>query len=582
MRLFGRYSVNARPRLSIVAAGLLLALSAVPALAAAPRSYGDEKTGDPARGRDVSGVLSSPYSDFDRDRIYDALERRLTGLGPRERITAIVMLTGPVTAQDVDRLKARYGGFRVNARWTVVDGFSAELTAGQIRALARRSDVVQIEPDRVFHTTMGTAKRWYGVSKAVSDFGVTGDRNGNNKSFTTTDVVACVIDTGIDAGHADLDQGQVIGWADYINGRTAPYDDNGHGSHVAGILAGQGDSNSAYRGVAYGAALVGVKVLNSGGSGSTTTIINGVNFCVNNKATYNIRIISMSLGSDGSSDGTDSLSTAVNNSFTAGILPVVAAGNAGPAAYTIGSPAAAANALTVCSLADPGEKGFFVSSFSSRGPTADGRTKPDICGPGHNVTSVQANSGTGYVTFSGTSMATPFVSGVAALMLDANNALTPTDLKSKITGTADDWRSAGTDIDTGYGRMRAYEAVKSAGGYSGTTPAVPNHYKTDSQTLGGTGRSDYWSFSVSTTGYPIALTNIIPGASSSKDFDLYLYNPSGSLVGRSETTTRQETVTFTPTSTGTYRARVYSYSGSGNYYLDLSYGGSAPSLSSNG
>ena len=429
---------------------------------------------------------------------------------------------------------------------------------------------------------MGTARSWYGVDKAKTDFGVNGDRNGNTKSFTSTDVNVCVIDTGIDAAHVDLNEGQVIGWKDYVNGRTTPYDDNGHGTHVAGIVAGQGDGNAAYRGNAHGASLVGVKVLNSAGSGSTTAIINGVNFCVNNKATYGVKIINMSLGSSGSSDGTDSLSQAVNNAFDAGILPVVAAGNSGPAAYTIGSPAAAAKALTVCSLADPGEKGFFVSSFSSRGPTADGRTKPDICAAGHNVTAPQANSTSGYVAYSGTSMATPFTAGVAALMLDANSALTPSDLKTRLTSTAQDWRNAGADIDTGYGRLQAYEAVKSAGGFSGTGPAVPSHYMTGSQTLDGAGRSDYWSFNVSTTAYPIALTLIIPGASSSNDFDLYLYSPSGTLVARSETATRQDTIMYSPTATGTYRARVYSYAGSGNYYLDFSHGGSAPSLTTNG
>ncbi len=550
------------------------------ATAAAAKTY-EPETPEPARGPDVAGVASSPYADVDRNRIYDDLDARLRSLGARDRVTAIVLLTRPVSEHDLAQLQAQYGGFAVNARWDVVNGFSAELSRGQVLAFARRPDVVQVEAERVFHTTMSTARRWYGVDKAKTDFGVNGDRNGSLKSFTSGDVNVCVIDTGIDAAHADLNEGQVIGWKDYVGGRTSPYDDHGHGTHVAGIVAGQGDANSAYRGSAHGASLVGVKVLGADGSGSTTNIINGVNFCVNNKTAYGVRIINMSLGSSGSSDGTDSLSTAVNNAFDKGILPVVAAGNAGPAAYTIGSPAAAAKALTVCSLADPGERGFFVSSFSSRGPTADGRTKPDICGAGHNVTAPQANSSTGYVAMSGTSMATPFVAGTAALMLDANYGLTPTDLKSKLTSTSQDWRSSGADIDTGYGRMQSYEAIKSAGGYTGTGPAVPGHWMAG-QSLGGTAASDYWSLGVSTTAYPIALTLIIPGASSSKDFDLYLYDPSGTLVARSETATRQDTIMFTPSVTGTYRARVYSYAGSGSYYLDFSYGGSAPSLTTNG
>ena len=501
--------------------------------------------------------------------------------GDKERLPAIVVLTHPANDDEVRRLKADHGEFPLRARWSVLNGFAADLTKGQLTAMARRPNVVHIEPEVPVQATMGTARSRYGVDKAVVDFGVNGDRDGAAKSFTATDVVSCVLDTGIDAAHADLDQRQVIAWKDYVNGRTSPYDDNGHGTHVAGIAAGQGDANSTYRGVAPGSALVGVKVLDSAGSGTSTAIINGIDFCVANKAAYNVRVLNMSLGTSGSSDGTDAISLAANTAFDKGILPVVAAGNAGPAAYTIGSPGAAARALTVCSVADSGERGFFASPFSSRGPTADGRTKPDVCGPGHAITAPAANTGTGYTTMSGTSMATPFVAGVAALMLDANNALTPADLKVKLASTSQDWRSAGADDDTGNGRAQPYDAVKSAGGRTGTGPAGPNHYMA-SQSLGATGASDDWTFKVTTTGYPVALTLVVPGASTAKDFDLYLYNPAGSLVGRSETTARQETIAFTPTSTGTYRARVRSYKGTGSYHLDFSFGGSAPGLTTNG
>ena len=210
--------------------------------------------------------------------------------------------------------------------------------------------------------------------------------------------------------------------------------------------------------------------------------------------------------------------------------------------------------------------------------------RPNLAGspaPPPALTTPAANTSTGYATMSGTSMASPFIAGVAALMLDANNALTPGDLKAKLTASAQDWRSTGADDDTGSGRAQAYDAVKSAGGLTGTGPAAPNHYMA-SQSLGATGSSDYWSFKVTTTGYPIALTLVVPSASASKDFDLYLYNPGGSLVARSDTTTRQETIAFTPTSTGTYKARVRSYKGTGSYYLDFSYGGSSASLTTNG
>ncbi len=117
-----------------------------------------------------------------------------------------------------------------------------------------------------------------------------------------------------------------------------------------------------------------------------------------------MRVVNLSLSSSGSSDGTDSMSVAVSRAFDNGVLPVVAAGNEGPPTSTVGSPGAAAKAVTVCSMADTGENGFFVSSFSSRGATADGRVKPDLCAPGHRVTAPGANTGNSYVIYSGTSM----------------------------------------------------------------------------------------------------------------------------------------------------------------------------------
>ncbi|MGZ4128595.1 MAG: S8 family serine peptidase, partial [Actinomycetota bacterium] len=301
----------------------------------------------------------------------------------------------------VRELVARAGRFPVRARWHVVNALAATMTSEQIALLSRDPSVRAIEPDRTYRISASTARASYGVTKAAADFGVTGDRDGALKTFTTRDVVACVVDTGIDSSHVDLDQGQVIAWKDFVNGRTRPYDDNGHGTHVASIIAGQGDGTAAYRGVAPGTALVGVKVMSSSGTGSTSTIISGVQFCIDHKATDNIRIMNLSLGGPGPSSGTDTLSAAVNAAADHGILPVVAAGNDGPARATIGSPAAAAKALTVCSISDPGVKGFSVSPWSSRGPTADGRMKPDVCAPGQSITAARANSGSGYITYSG-------------------------------------------------------------------------------------------------------------------------------------------------------------------------------------
>jgi serine protease AprX len=252
----------------------------------------------------------------------------------------------------------------------------------------------------------------------------------------------------------------------------------------------------------------------------------------------------------------------------------VAAGNSGPAQKTIGSPGAAAKALTVGAMADPGEKGFNIASFSSRGTTADGRMKPDIAAPGYNITAAKANSSNQYVTYSGTSMATPFVAGTVALMLDANPSLTPDQVKSNLFTTATDFGPAGQDVDYGWGNLKGYDAVKVSGNFTGTGPALPNHLFAQ-DTINTEGYKDEWTFQVNSTSAPISIATIMPDWSgfwfwTDPDFDVYLYDPSGVQVGKAEGVARQETITFTPTKTGTYKLRVTSYSGTGKYFFDLS------------
>jgi serine protease AprX len=279
------------------------------------------------------------------------------------------------------------------------------------------------------------------------------------------------------------------------------------------------------------------------------------------------------LGTSTSSDGTDSTSLAVNNAYNSGIVVCVAAGNSGPAKYTIGSPGAADKALTVAAMADAGEMGYNLAYFSSRGPTADGRTKPDIAAPGYNITAAEANSTNGYIQHSGTSMATPFTAGTVALILDADSTLTPSQVVSTITNTAEDWGTANKEIDYGFGKLDCYEAIRTAGGFSGTNITMPDHLY-GVETLASRKASDYWEFDLNSTSYPVAITLIMPEWTSSTkpDFDIYLYNPSGTQVKSATGSTRQETINFTPTVTGTYSIRVYSYAGTGNYYFDLSAG----------
>ncbi len=513
-------------------------------------------------------------TDTNQNKIFDDLENKMQQLDKDTTIPVIVMLDSKFEGKK-NVIESKIGLFNKKFVYnTAFDGFAGDLNKGQITALQKMPFVKQVEYDYPVQAYMDTASYWYGVSKARTDFGLDGNMDGSLTSYSKNDVVVAVIDTGIDATHVDLDGGKVIGWNDLVKGKTTPYDDHGHGTHVSSIIAGSGDGNANYKGVAYGAALVGVKVLDRRGSGSMSTVDAGIDWVVQNKDVYNIRVINLSLGAATSSDGTDSTSVAVNNAVANGIAVAVAAGNEGPARYTVGSPGAAVDAVTVGAMADVGEMGFDLASFSSRGPTADERIKPDVAAPGYHITAAEANSTNGYVAYSGTSMATPFTAGVMALMIDANPSITTSSIKSTLMNTAEDWGPTGADIDYGKGRLQAYEAIKSAGGYSGTGIAVPAHdYASGSLTY--SGDYDSWTLNVTSTSNPLAVTLIITNWVSgffggSPDFDLYVYDPQGSLVGSSEGVTRQELVTINPSTTGNYTVKVTSYSGSGSYFFDTS------------
>ncbi|MCX7903127.1 MAG: S8 family serine peptidase [Caloramator sp.] len=510
--------------------------------------------------------------DKDGNKISDDLDD-LIKVNETDEVSVIIRLKEHPSDKVLAEIANKVGKFKEKDRWQhALKGFSAVMTKTQVKSLSKIPFIERIELDREVKAYLDTSSQWTGVNNARAEFGVDGDRDGNKTYYSKNDVVIAIIDTGIDANHVDLDGGKVIGWYDVINGRTTPYDDNGHGTHVASIAAGTGEGNANYKGVAPGAALVGIKVLNSSGSGTTSGIISGINWMIQNKNTYNIRIGNMSLGSAGSSDGTDSLSVAVNNAVNNGIIMAVAAGNEGPGTYTIGSPAAAANAITVGSVYDPGEKGWVLSEFSNRGPTADGRIKPDITAPGSNITAAKAGTTSSYVTYSGTSMATPFISGVIALMLDANYSLTDSQVKNILYSSANvkDFGPSGKDIDFGYGIALPYNCIKQAGGFSGSfSDNIGFTFIQDSLT--GTGNTDWWQFNVTDTTKPIGITFIISNYTTSIDFDIYLYNPSGTLVAKSEGSTRQEQIRYLPTSTGTYKIKVYSYKGSGNYWFNLSW-----------
>ncbi|AAL81794.1 alkaline serine protease [Pyrococcus furiosus DSM 3638] len=395
-----------------------------------------------------------------------------------------------------------------------------------------------------------------------------------NLGYDGSGITIGIIDTGIDASHPDL-QGKVIGWVDFVNGRSYPYDDHGHGTHVASIAAGTGAaSNGKYKGMAPGAKLAGIKVLGADGSGSISTIIKGVEWAVDNKDKYGIKVINLSLGSSQSSDGTDALSQAVNAAWDAGLVVVVAAGNSGPNKYTIGSPAAASKVITVGAV----DKYDVITSFSSRGPTADGRLKPEVVAPGNWIIAARA-SGTSmgqpindyYTAAPGTSMATPHVAGIAALLLQAHPSWTPDKVKTALIETADIVKPDEiADIAYGAGRVNAYKAIN----YDNYAKLVFTGYVANKG-------SQTHQFVISGASF---VTATLYWDNANSDLDLYLYDPNGNQVDYSYTAYYGfEKVGYYNPTDGTWTIKVVSYSGSANYQVDvvsdgsLSQPGSSPS-----
>lgn len=254
--------------------------------------------------------------------------------------------------------------------------------------------------------------------------------------YDGTGVKVAVLDTGIDTGHADVG-GKVVAQRNFTDEDDADAQDrHGHGTHVASTVAGTGAaSDGRFKGVAPGADLIVGKVLNDAGSGFDSGIIAGMEWAVDQGAD----IVSMSLGgTDG--PGTDPLEEAVE-ALSDRALFVVAAGNSGPGDTTVGTPGVAESALTVGAV----DKKDALASFSSRGPRlGDGGVKPDVTAPGVDITAASA-AGTrpddphpapGYVTMSGTSMATPHVAGAAALLAQQHPDWSGPQIKNALVGTA--------------------------------------------------------------------------------------------------------------------------------------------------
>ena len=290
--------------------------------------------------------------------------------------------------------------------YSIVNGFSATLNAHQLAALRAHPQVMEIEQDQVYTADTTQSGATWGIDR-INQRNLPLD---GLYTYTATGagVRAYIIDTGIQTSHPDFG-GRASAVYDAFGGNGQ--DCNGHGTHVSGTVAG------ARFGVAKGALLRAVRVLDCNGSGSTSGIIAGLNWLATNAV--HPAVANMSLGGGFSS----TLNSAVNNLASSGVFVAVAAGNSNADACSF-SPSSAANVTTVASSTMTDAK----SSFSNFGGCVD------LYAPGSSVTSDWLNSGTN--TISGTSMATPHVTGVAALYKSANGDASFSTIRSFLVNNA--------------------------------------------------------------------------------------------------------------------------------------------------
>jgi serine protease AprX len=401
-----------------------------------------------------------------------------------KRSTVIIETTDETSLDAVDLLLQQAGG-EVRRRLRGRPAKVVDLPNAALAVIAEDPRVKRISLDRPIVAARDRTGITIGAAAIRDTLGF--DGNG---------VGVAVIDSGVTSWHDDLTASgggqRVTRFVDFVNGRETAYDDYGHGTHVAGIIGGNGfDSGGRRTGVAPGASLVVLKALDSAGHGRISDVIAALDYVVENKDALNIRIVNLSVATGVfESYDTDPLTLAAKRAVDAGIVVVAAAGNNGRGStgrdqYAgITAPGNAPWVITVGASSHqgtPNRTDDVMAAFSSRGPSAiNYGAKPDLVAPGVGIESLSDPesafytsrspyllAGTvpttylPYLSLSGTSMAAPVVTGTVALMLQANPTLTPNAVKAILQYTSQIY-SAYDPLTQGAGFLNAKGAVELA------------------------------------------------------------------------------------------------------------------------
>jgi serine protease AprX len=465
-------------RLTIASLSLGLVLASSPSAFAA----GQHSHPAPHAKPGAPGSAAKPYK-------LDAEVTRRSKGNPQSTSSVIVTLVPGAT------LPPEFKKFVRRNDLSVINAQILDLPNGQLKRLEAHPNIFRVHDNR----SIGTHN--YRTSVTVGAATVRETLN-----LTGAGIGVAVIDSGIATWHDDLTNRsnrlypygnqRVTKFVDFVNGQTLPYDDNGHGSHVAGIIAGNGyDSRGQKAGIAPDASIISLKVLDANGSGTIGNIIAALSWVAANAQTYNIRVVNMSIGASiHESYWTDPLTLAAKAVTDKGITIVAAAGNLGKNAAGVkqyGGITAPGNAPWVLTVGASSTMGTLtrlddtMASYSSRGPTyKDFGAKPDLVAPGTGTVSLAVPGSTfyyskvqyllggsfltgtkPYLALSGTSMASPVVAGTVALMLQANPSLTPNLIKAILQYTAQVYPGY-KPLEQGAGFLNTLGAVRLARFYA--------------------------------------------------------------------------------------------------------------------
>ena len=278
------------------------------------------------------------------------------------------------------------------------------------------------------------------MNRVIKKLGI---NNIHSRKITGKGITVAVLDSGI-SKHLDFDN-RIIYFKDFVNKRHVVYDDEGHGTHVSGIIAGSGImSKGKIRGVAPEAEIVSLKVLDNRGRGKEENVINGLHWIIDNGKKYGIRVVNLSFGTLSNDEKAGKkLIDEVELLWDLGYVVVAAAGNNGPGPNSISTPGDCKKIITVGAENDNIKvfvNGKYTYNYSGRGPTKQCIIKPDIVAPANKIISCSNlwQKGYPYVEKSGTSMATPIVTGIVALMLNKKEKLTNVECKKLLKENAID------------------------------------------------------------------------------------------------------------------------------------------------